>query len=229
MSAAKAARQLFLGGHGRWRGRTVGLYGGSFNPAHAGHRHVSLTALKALGLDALWWLVSPGNPLKAERDMAPLAQRLAQAQAIARHPRFFVTDVEQALGSVYSAHSVAALRRRHPRTRFVWIMGADNLADFHHWRDWEKIFKSLPIAVIDRPGYAFCALAAPAARHFQRWRAPAGRARALAAMDPPAWVFLRIPRHRASATVLRQAAAGDWPLAAQRGARLSRHGIVEAP
>jgi nicotinate-nucleotide adenylyltransferase len=133
-----------------WANRTVGLLGGSFNPAHAGHRHASLVALKHLGLDAVWWLVSPQNPLKSSRGMAPLAQRLKTARAVAKHPRILATDIERPLGTRYTADTIEKLRQHFPRTRFVWLMGLDNLHQIHLWKRWEDIFRAVPVCVIDR-------------------------------------------------------------------------------
>jgi len=199
----------------------VGLLGGSFNPAHGGHRHVSLIALKALDLDEVWWLVSPRNPLKPAVDMAPLDRRLAEARAVARHPRIRVTDIETRLGTRYTIDSLRALKARFPRHAFVWLMGADNLAEIPRWRDWEAIFELVPIAVIDRPTYSYKALAGRAARRFGRARLAARDARALAAQRPPAWIFLRARLHPASATAIRRARR-EGGRVAQRGS--SDHG-----
>lgn len=134
--------------------KTIGLLGGSFNPAHGGHRRISLFAMRALGLDAVWWLVSPGNPLKdAARDMAPLRARLASARKVARGTRIVPTAIEARLGTRYTVDTLHALQRRYPHYRFIWIMGADNLAQFHRWKDWRGIARMMPIAVIVRPGY----------------------------------------------------------------------------
>jgi nicotinate-nucleotide adenylyltransferase len=133
-----------------WANRTVGLLGGSFNPAHEGHRHASLVAMKHLRLDAVWWLVSPQNPLKPARGMAPLARRLETARAAADHPKIFATDIEHALGTRYTADTIATLKRHFSRTRFVWLMGLDNLHQIHLWKRWEDIFKAVPVCVIDR-------------------------------------------------------------------------------
>lgn len=191
-----------------FRGLTIGLMGGSFNPAHDGHRHVALWALRSLRLDFAWWLVSPGNPLKPSADMAPLADRLEGARvAAAGHPRVVVTAIEGELGTRYTADTLAALRRRFPRTRFVWLMGADNLAQIPRWRDWEAIFATTPIAVFGRPRYSMRALGGQAARRFARRRVRARRAGALARLETPAWVFIPCPLHPASSTAIRQGAA----------------------
>ena len=192
-----------LGGRA-WDGLAVGLLGGSFNPAHAGHRHASLEALRRLGLDVVWWLVSPQNPLKARAGMAPLAERLAGAAAAARHPRIVPTAIERELGSVYTAETLARLRVLFPRTRFVWLMGADNLIQIPRWQHWERIFRDVPVAVMHRRPYSSRALGGKAARRFRRGRLGSARARRLARTEPPAWVFLTHPPHPASATEIRR-------------------------
>jgi nicotinate-nucleotide adenylyltransferase len=149
---------------------TIGLLGGSFNPAHGGHRHISLEVMRRLKLDAIWWLVSPQNPLKAKAGMAPLAARLASARAVARHPRIDVSTKEVALGTVRTFDTLRALKRRFPRARFVWIMGADNLAQFHRWAEWRAIARAVPIVVVGRPGYSSKSQLAPAMGWLRRWR-----------------------------------------------------------
>jgi len=186
-------------------GMRIGLFGGSFDPPHAGHREVSLVALRALGLDQVWWLVSPHNPLKPDAPSEDLARRVAAARAVARHPRIKVTGVEAGLGTTYTAET---LRRLAPRLRgvdAVWMMGADNLRSFHRWRDWPAIAATMPIAVFNRPGEALRALSAPAARALARRRLPAAAGLALAGMPPPAWVFLPSPHIPLSSTALRAA------------------------
>ena len=183
--------------------RRIGLLGGSFNPAHDGHRHLSLWALRRLGLDAVWWLVSPQNPLKPPKGMASLADRLAGARRAARHPRIRVTDIERALGTRYTADTLEDLRRHFPDARFVWLMGADNLRQIARWRRWPSIFRGVPVAVFDRPSYALGALSGVAARRFAGSRIPERAAATLAGRRPPAWCFLTIPRHPASATRIR--------------------------
>lgn len=185
-------------------GLRVGLYGGSFNPAHAGHLHVSRQALRRLRLDRLWWLVSPGNPLKDHGDLAPLAERTTQAGAVAADPRIAVTDVEAAIGARYTIDTLTWLRRHRPTVRFVWIMGADSLASFHRWDSFRDIAALVPIAVIDRPGYTLAAPASPAARTLARYRVDESEAGLLAGMRPPAWVFLHGPRSSLSSTALRE-------------------------
>jgi len=185
--------------------RRVGLLGGSFNPAHDGHRHVSLLALKRLGLDAVWWLVSPQNPLKPESGMAPLADRLARARAVARHPRIRPTDIETRLGTRYTVDTVLALRRRWPHIRFVWLIGADNLLQLPRWHRWDMLFRLVPIAVFARHPYSLRALSGSAARRFATSRLPERVVRTLAGREPPAWAFLHIRVHPASATAIREA------------------------
>lgn len=184
--------------------RRVGLLGGSFNPAHPGHRHISLAALHALALDEIWWLVSPQNPLKPVAGMAPQPQRIAEAQAVADHPAILVTGLESRLGTRFTADTLTALCRRFPARRFVWLMGADNLRQFPQWDRWQKIFRCVPVAVFDRTPYSHQALAGKAARRFEQFRHPARRARLLTEETPPAWVFLHQQRHPASATAIRQ-------------------------
>lgn len=187
---------------------TVGLLGGSFNPAHQGHLAISREALRRLRLDRLWWLVSPGNPLKDPGELEPLDERLDGARRLARHPRIDVTGFEAALPDAYSRHTIAYLQARFPATRFVWVMGADNLASLDRWLDWPGIFAALPIAVLDRPGYRFRALAGPAARRFERARIDESDAAGLARRAPPAWAFLTLPLSPQSSTALRRKKRG---------------------
>jgi nicotinate-nucleotide adenylyltransferase len=187
----------------------TGLLGGSFNPAHEGHRHISLAALEALGLDELWWLVSPGNPLKPQKGMAPLPARFASARRAARGTRIRVTAIERRLGTVYTAETLARLVRLYPKRRFIWLMGTDNLAQFHRWRDWRKIAATVPIAVLGRPGYDARALKAPAWGWLRRFVRPAALARNWTDWRTPALVLLILPPDRTSATAIR-AANPDW-------------------
>ncbi len=181
----------------------IGLYGGSFDPAHLGHRHVTLTALRRLRLDRVWWLVSPGNPLKDRTRLTPLAERCAQAAGIARHPRIAVTGFEAALGARFTVQTLRYLRRRRPGVRFVWIMGADSLATFHRWKGAAEIARLMPIAVIDRPGSTLTPLTARAARRFTAHRLPEAAALVLPDRRPPVWVFLHGPRSKLSSTAIR--------------------------
>lgn len=188
-------------------GMTVGLFGGSFDPPHAGHVHVSREALKRLGLDRVWWLVSPGNPLK-DRGPAPLERRMAAAGALVTHPRVVVTDIEARLGTRYTGETIEALMARYPGVRFVWLMGADNLAQFHQWQRWDWIMRTVPICVLARPGQRISARMAKAAQVFRYARRPAHSTRTLAFADPPAWVFLNVPMLDVSSTEIR--ARGEW-------------------
>jgi nicotinate-nucleotide adenylyltransferase len=182
----------------------IGLFGGSFDPPHQGHREVSLVALRALRLHQVWWLVSPRNPLKPNAPSADLARRVAAARALASHPRIRVTAIEAALHTTYTAETLERLIPRMRGARCVWMMGADNLATFHRWRDWRAISAHVPIVVFNRPGYAFKALSSPAASTFRRFRLAPGDAGALPETPPPAWVFLPSPSIPLSSTALRQ-------------------------
>ena len=187
-------------------GLTIGLFGGSFNPAHDGHRDLSLAALRHLGLDRVWWMVSPQNPLKPVKGMAPFAERLASAEAvIAGHPRLLAADLETRLGTVYTAETLRMLKRRFPRLRFVWLMGADNLATIHRWRQWQRIFRDVPVAVFDRPTYALAALGGPAAQRFAAARQHGPARRNLKTARPPAWGFVTMKLNPTSATAIRAA------------------------
>ena len=184
-------------------GLLTGLLGGSFNPAHGGHRRISLFAIRALGLDELWWLVSPGNPLKPRAGMAPLVARVAAAQAQARRASIRVTAIERELGTRYTIDTLRAIVRRYPRRRFIWVMGADNLAQFHRWRDWRGIARTMPIAVVARPGYDSVALAAPATAWLGRHRRRADCLMPLAKRSAPALILLRFDPDPRSATAIR--------------------------
>jgi len=186
----------------------TGLLGGSFNPAHGGHRRISLFALDALGLDEVWWLVSPGNPLKPRAGMAPLAARLRSAQAQAHRAPIVPTAIERQLGTRYTADTLAKLVRRYPKRRFIWLMGADNLAQLHRWKDWRRIARTMPIAVIARPGYDAAAMTSPAMAWLRRYRVPAVSIRKRGQWSVPALILLRFdPDHR-SATAIRRGNAG---------------------
>jgi len=182
----------------------VGLFGGSFNPAHDGHLHVAQTALRRLGLDRVVWLVSPQNPLKSARDTASLKDRMAGARRLARDRRMVVSDAETRLGSQYTIDTVSLLKARFPGVRFVWIMGGDNLASFHRWRGWAQIMRELPVAVVARPGPRLNGRVAVAAHRFAHARLRSARARGLARQAPPAWIYLRARLNFASSTALRE-------------------------
>ena len=184
-------------------GLRIGLQGGSFNPPHAAHRQLALLALKRLQLDRVWWLVSPGNPLKDTRELPSLDRRIDAARKIAAHPAIHVTGIEAALETRYTVDTIEALRRRFPKVRFVWLMGADNLAQFHRWRDWERIAAQIPIAVIDRPPDSFRALASPAAQSLSRYRHNESLAPRLADLGAPAWIYLHGMKSPLSSTELR--------------------------
>ena len=186
-------------------GRRVGVLGGSFNPAHEGHLHITGLALKRLGLDQVWWMVSPGNPLKGTDDMAPFADRMGSAQILAAgNERIIVTDIEVGLHTRYTTDTLRALRATFPRTHFIWLMGADNLEQIPRWEKWTTIFHLVPIAVFDRATYSFKALASKAAHRFRRHRVPSRDAAGAIMKRPPAWVYFHTPRHSASSTALRK-------------------------
>jgi nicotinate-nucleotide adenylyltransferase len=184
--------------------KRIGLLGGSFNPAHGGHRRISLAAMKALGLDEVWWLVSPGNPLKdGAKDMARYSDRFTSAKAMARQSRIRVSDFERRAGTRYTVDTVRALQERYPRTRFIWLMGGDTVAQFHQWKHWRKLAESLPIAVIRRPGYDRQAHAARAMGWLRRFVRPSSQAKKWTDWSAPAILFLRLPPDPTSATGLR--------------------------
>ena len=195
---------------GAWAGsnsplKTIGLLGGSFNPAHGGHRATSLFAIDALGLDELWWMVSPGNPLKPKKDMAPLPARLASAKHQARRSKIRATAIEHELGTIYTVDTLRKIIARYPKTRFIWIMGADNLLQFHHWRQWRDIARMMPIAVIARPGYDASAIAGPAMAWFRRFVRRRDQLSHWTKWSTPALVLLRFRPDPRSATALRRA------------------------
>jgi nicotinate-nucleotide adenylyltransferase len=190
-------------------GLAIGLFGGSFNPAHEGHRAASLIALKRLGLARVWWLVSPGNPLKDTRILASLEARIATARKVARHPRIAVTGIEALIGTRYTYETIAYLKRHCPGVHFVWIMGGDNLASFHHWKRWRDIASLVPIAVIDRPGSTLKALHSPAGVALAPYRHDESDSLLLPRAAPPAFVFLHGPRSPLSSTALRQTTEKD--------------------
>jgi nicotinate-nucleotide adenylyltransferase len=189
--------------------RITGLLGGSFNPAHGGHRRISLFAMRKLGLDEVWWLVSPGNPLKSKAGMAPLTARVRAAQAQSRNAPIRVTAIERQLGTRYTVDTLRALTRRYPHRRFIWLMGADNLAQFHQWKDWRRLAREMPIAVIARPGYDSAAIASPAMAWLRRYRLSAARLLSRREWSAPALIELRFDPDPRSATQLRRADP-DW-------------------
>ncbi len=188
-------------------GMCIGLLGGSFDPAHEGHAHITREALKRFGLDQVWWLVSPGNPLKA-RGPAPLDERLARARHVMQHPRVRVTDLEARLGTRYTFATLAEIMSHYPGVRFIWLMGADNLATFHRWENWREIMTLVPVGVIARPGQRISARLSPAARRFRRHKLKAREAMRIAQSPPPSWVFVNVPMNDISSTSIR--ARGDW-------------------
>lgn len=186
-------------------GMVVGLLGGSFDPAHEGHVHITREALKRMGLDRVWWLVSPGNPLKA-RQPAALALRIAHARRLLADPRVVVSDLEARLGTRFTADTLARLQAIYPGVTFVWLMGADNLAQFHHWGRWREIMARVPVGVLARPGSGLVARLSVAAQVYRGNRL--GRGEALALRRPPAWVFVNVPMNDASSSAIR--ARGEW-------------------
>ena len=197
------------------KGEVIGLLGGSFDPPHAGHLHISKEALKRFGLNRVWWLVSPGNPLK-RRGPAPLAQRMARARGMIGDPRILVTDIEARLGTRYTADTLRQMRKRYPGVRFVWLMGADNLAQLHRWQDWQEIMQSVPVGVMARPGDRISARMSPAARQFARARIAGHDSPLLGLSQPPAWCFVNVPMVSESSTAIR--AQGGWTTAAEDAA-----------
>ncbi len=189
-------------------GMRVGLFGGSFNPAHEGHAHVARTALVRLGLDRVIWLVSPQNPLKRNQP-ADLRERVTAARRLARGPKMIVSDIETRLGVRYTIDLIRILKARFPGVKFVWIMGADSLASFHKWRGWREILDSVPIAVVARPGSELRGGLAPAALRFAHARRPARAAKSLASLPAPAWMYLPARLNHASSTVLRARKAAE--------------------
>ena len=189
-------------------GQVIGLLGGSFDPPHAGHVHITREALKRFGLDRVWWLVSPGNPLK-EKGPAPLPERMQAARAMMQHPCVTVTDLEAQLGTRFTAETLATLRQRYPGVRFVWLMGADNLAQFHLWDNWREIMAQVPVGVLARPGARLAARGSVAAEIYAASRIGAEGARGLAEADLPAWCFVNVPMRSQSSSAIR--AQGTWP------------------
>ncbi|WP_412509344.1 nicotinate-nucleotide adenylyltransferase [Roseovarius sp. SYSU LYC5161] len=188
-------------------GQVIGLLGGSFDPAHGGHVDLTRAALRRFGLDSVWWLVSPGNPLKADGP-APLGQRMERAQAVMRHPKVTVTDVEARIGTRRTAQTMAQLQALYPGVRFVWLMGADNLADFHRWGHWREIMHRVPVGVIARPGDRISARLSRAARIYRAQQLSARASILLGRAEPPAWCFVNMPMNAQSSSRLR--ARGAW-------------------
>jgi nicotinate-nucleotide adenylyltransferase len=190
-------------------GMRIGLFGGTFDPPHAAHRAACLLAMRRLGLDRVWWLVTPGNPLKDTQGLAPLQKRVAAARALAHHPHIDVTDFEAQLGIHYTFETVSYLVRRCRGVHFVWIMGADNLRSFHRWQRWRDIAALVPIAIVDRLGPSLYAAASAAGQAFARVRLPEKAAKALPGRKPPAWIYLHGLKSPLSSTALRAARASQ--------------------
>ncbi len=204
----------------------TGLLGGSFNPAHGGHRRITLFAMQALGLDEVWWLVSPGNPLKPKAGMAPLTARYGSARAQARRAPIRVSALERETGTRYTVDTLRAISHRWPKRQFVWLMGADNLAQFNQWKAWRNLARTMPIAVIARPGYDGDAMASPAMAWLRRYRTSAARFQHRAGWSAPALVILRFDPDTRSATAIRR----DDPLWANRFATTrQRDGVTHLP
>ncbi len=188
-------------------GQVIGLLGGSFDPPHAGHVNISLEALKRFRLDRLWWLVSPGNPLK-NQGPAPLEQRMQAARAIMQHPRVEISDFEARVGTRYTAETLAALQEACPGVRFVWLMGADNMAQFHRWQNWRQIMEAVPVGVLARPGDRISARTSRAAKIYEHARLPGRQSPLLGRSPAPAWCFVNVAMNAISSTIMRN--RGDW-------------------
>lgn len=189
------------------RGQAIGLLGGSFDPPHMGHVHISHEALKRFGLDQVWWLVSPGNPLKANGP-APIARRIEAARALLHHPRIHVSDLEAQANTRYTAQTLEILHRLRPDLHFVWLMGADNLAQFHRWQDWQSIMRTTPVGVLARPGLRTAARSSKAAKVFAHARLPGRQSQRLLQFEAPIWCLVNVPMMAISSSGLR--AAGAW-------------------
>ncbi len=188
-------------------GQRIGVMGGTFNPPHDGHRIAAEAAMKRLKLDQVWWLITPGNPLKTNNGLPPLHGRMNLVQTFARGPKMKITGFERELGTRYTAGTLSFLKQRYPAVRFVWIMGADNLAHFDRWQHWRHIAEIMPIAIVDRPGWRHAGLSSPAAHALERYRIPESEAAILADLQPPAWMLLTIRLSGLSSTALRGAAS----------------------
>jgi nicotinate-nucleotide adenylyltransferase len=185
----------------------IGLLGGSFDPAHEGHVHITKAALKRFGLDRVWWLVSPGNPLK-HNGPAPMEQRLGHARKLMQHPKVDVTGIELRLGTRYTAQTIAALQHEYPDARFVWLMGADNLTQFHRWKDWQWIMETVPVGVLARPDDRISARLSKAANVYRRHMLRGNASQELGQAESPAWCFVNLPMSAQSSSAIRD--AGDW-------------------
>lgn len=188
-------------------GQVVGLLGGSFDPAHDGHVHITKAALERFGLDRVWWLISPANPLKT-RGPAPIGERMAAAKSVMQHPRVTITDIEERLGTLYTAQTIVALQAAYPGVHFVWLMGADNLAQFHRWQDWREIMERVPVGVLARPGDRISARMSKTARLYRAHRLIGRASQLLARAEAPMWSFVNLPMSQSSSTAIR--AAGEW-------------------
>jgi nicotinate-nucleotide adenylyltransferase len=188
-------------------GQVVGLLGGSFDPAHDGHVHITKAALERFGLDRVWWLISPANPLKT-RGPAAIGERMAAAKSVMQHPRVTVTDIEERLGTRYTAQTIVALQAAYPGVHFVWLMGADNLAQFHRWQDWREIMERVPVGVLARPGDRISARMSKTARLYRAHRLIGRASQLLARAEAPMWSFVNLPMSQSSSTAIR--AAGEW-------------------
>ncbi|MBD9389538.1 nicotinate-nucleotide adenylyltransferase [Rhizobium sp. CG4] len=185
------------------RGMVVGLFGGSFNPPHGGHALVAEIALRRLGLDQLWWMVTPGNPLKNHKELAPLSARIQACEHLVHDPRIKITAFEKSFGVSYTANTLKKIKARNPGVRFIWIMGADNLKSFHRWQKWREIAETFPIAVIDRPGATLSYLSSTMAQAYSHARVDEDDAGVLWTKNAPAWTFVHGPRSTLSSTALR--------------------------
>ena len=181
----------------------IGLLGGSFNPAHEGHLEISLSALEFLNLDYIWWLVSPGNPLKNDCDMAPFEERMASAREIANDQHIIVSDMEKSMQTVYTIDTIVQLKKKLPQHHFVWLMGADNLVQFDQWKSWRKIADTVPFAIFNRPSYSMPSLESVAAKELEKYRISNDKASMLATLRPPAWVYYQSSKNPASSTEIR--------------------------
>lgn len=188
-------------------GQVIGLLGGSFDPAHQGHAHITKEALRRFGLDQVWWLVSPGNPLKS-RQPAPMADRIARARAVIDHPRVNVTDIEARIGTRYTAQTLNRMVHLFPQAKFVWLMGADNLVQFDQWQDWHWIMENVPVGILARPGDRISARTSKAARLYARYRLSSRSSQLLGRSVAPSWCFVNVPMLSLSSTMLRK--NGAW-------------------